>query len=51
MAALTAKLVWIMHGEIPGGPSGFFFIACTEVNAYLVMEFFIKRDGDFINFR
>ena len=27
-----------------------FFIACTEVNAYLEMEYFLKKDYTFMNF-
>ena len=28
----------------------FFFIACTEVNAYLAMKYFLKTDDAFMNF-
>ena len=28
-----------------------FFIACTEVNEYLAMKYFLKTDDTFINFR
>ena len=28
-----------------------FFVACTEVNAYLEMKYFLKNDETFMNFR
>ena len=28
-----------------------FFVACTEVNAYLVMKYFLKTDDKFMDFR
>ena len=28
-----------------------FFIACTEVNAYLAMKYFLKRDDKFMDFQ
>ena len=28
-----------------------FFIACTEVNAYMAMKYFLKMDDKFMNFR
>ena len=34
-----------------GNPSSCIFIACTEVNAYMVMKYFLKMDDSFMNFR
>ena len=50
---LSPKLVWRVHGELPGGPPDFllFFIVCTEVNEYPAMEYFPETDDSFMNFR
>ena len=46
------NLVWRVNGEQPGGPSEFllFFIACTEVNAYMDMKYFLNTDDKFMDF-
>ena len=52
MTGLSPKLVWRVHGGPPSGqPNFYFFIACTEVNAYLSMKYFLKTDDSFMNFR
>ena len=51
MTELNPKLVWREHGKRPGGPSEFsFFIACTEMNAYLAMKYLLKMDDNFMKF-
>ena len=50
IVGLIPILVCRVHGERPGGPSEFyFFIACTEVNTYLEMKYFLKSDDCFMN--
>ena len=40
-----------MGNYLVANPSLYLFIACTEVNAYLVMLYFFKTDDKFINSR
>ena len=49
MAGLNPNLVWRVYGERPGGPFEFFFVACTEVNAYMAMKYLLKRDDKFMD--
>ena len=53
MAGLNNNFVWRLNGEQIGGPSelSLFFIACTEVNAYLAMKYFLKRNDKFMDFQ
>ena len=48
----NSRLYWRMCGLSTGGKSEFsHFIACTEVNSYLCIKYFLKKDGDFMVFR
>ena len=50
MEGLCQKMVWRVHGEPPCGLYEFFFVACTEVNSYLVMKYLLKIDDSFMTF-
>ena len=53
MAELSPKLVWRVNGEQPGDPSECLLssIACTEVNEYMAIKYFLNNDDNFTNFR
>ena len=40
-----------MGNHLVAHPSFYFFIARTEVNAYLAMKYFLEMDNNFINSR
>ena len=40
-----------MGNDLVAHPSFSFFIACTEVNAYLAMKYFFKTDDKFMYLR
>ena len=45
MAGLIPKCFWRVYGEQPGGTSKFFlFIACTGMNEYIKIIYFLKND-------
>ena len=39
-----------MGNDLVTHPSFSLFVACTEVNEYLVMKYFLKRGDTFMNF-
>ena len=51
IAGINPNLDWRVNGKRPGGPSEFsFFIACTEMNAYMAMKYLLKMDDNFMKF-
>ena len=50
MAELNPNFFCRVHGEQPGSPYEF-SIACTEVNVYLEMKYFLNMDDKFMDFR
>ena len=49
MVVKILKSVLRAHGEQPGGPSDFlFFIASTEVDAYMEMKYFLDTGETFM---
>ena len=52
MSLPNTNLVLRVNGEQPSVPSKFcFFIACTEVNAYLAIKYFLNTDDKFMDFQ
>ena len=40
-----------MGNDLVAHPSFYFFMACTEMNSYLAMKYFMKTDDKFMDFR